>query len=95
MSRLFVGIDSGTQSTKAVLIDGESGEILARRSAAYGLIATDVPGCKEQHPADWVTALNQTIEEIVDAAGPRRRTISGIGISGQQHGFVPLDARGA
>ena len=94
MSRLFIGIDSGTQSTKAVLVDGESGEILARRSATYGLIETDVPGSKEQNPADWIAAVNTTIEQVIEAAGPRRRSIAGIGISGQQHGFVPLDAKG-
>ena len=94
MSRLFIGIDSGTQSTKAVLVDGDTGEILARRAAQYELLPSTIPGCKEQDPAEWVEALNSSIDQILEAAGSNRRAVAGIGISGQQHGFVPLDARG-
>ncbi|MEI6670281.1 MAG: xylulokinase [Acidobacteriota bacterium] len=94
MAALFIGIDSGTQGTRAVLVDGDTGELLARRSAQYGLLASTEPGCKEQDPAEWVAALNATIEPLLEAAGPNRRAVAGIGVSGQQHGFVPLDARG-
>ena len=94
MAHLFVGIDSGTQSTKAVLVDGDTGEILARRAAHYDLLPSAIPGCKEQDPAEWVAALNSTIDHVLEAAAPDRRAVAGIGISGQQHGFVPLDACG-
>jgi xylulokinase len=94
MARLFIGIDSGTQSTKAVLVDDETGEILARRSASHEMLPSTTPGCKEQDPADWAAALNSTIEQVLEVAGAQRRSVAGIGISGQQHGFVPLDGRG-
>lgn len=95
MSDYFLGIDSGTQSTKAVLLDGASGEIIAAASAAYELIEGLPPGHKEQWPAEWVTALETTVGEVLaqlDAAGGDRAAVRAIGVSGQQHGFVALDA---
>ena len=91
MSRLFIGIDSGTQSTKAVLVDSDSGEILARHAMQYELLPSEIPGCKEQDPADWAAALETTIAHVLETAGSNRPAVAGIGISGQQHGFVPLD----
>jgi xylulokinase len=88
----FIGIDSGTQSTKAVILDADSGEIISSASAPYELLENLPPGHKEQHPADWITALHQTIKAALDKAGIDRSQVRGIGVSGQQHGFVPLDA---
>ena len=95
MSDYFLGIDSGTQSTKAVILDGASGEIIAAASAGYELIEGLPPGHKEQWPAEWVTALETTVQGVLgelDAAGGDRRSVRAIGVSGQQHGFVALDA---
>jgi len=95
MSDYFLGIDSGTQSTKAVLLERDSGEIVASATAGYELIEGLPPGHKEQWPAEWVAALETTIEGVLaqlDAAGGDRRAIRAIGVSGQQHGFVALDA---
>ena len=94
MARLFIGIDSGTQSTKAVLVDGDSGAVLARGSAAHTLLPSATPGCREQDPADWVTALDSTIHQALGATAVNTQDVRGIGISGQQHGFVPLDGQG-
>ena len=95
MSRLFIGIDSGTQSTRAVLVDGATGRVLAARSAAYGILPSEVPGTKEQDPADWVRAVTEVVAGVLAAAGADAAgRVAGIGISGQQHGFVPLDAEG-
>ena len=47
----------------------------------------------EQHPQDWAAALDTVILEV--AAKIDRSRVRGIGISGQQHGFVPLDEKGA
>ncbi len=94
MSRLFIGIDSGTQGTKVVLVDGDTGEILARSAAHYELLPSTIPGCKEQDPAEWVRALESTVGHVLEGAGSKRRSVAGIGISGQQHGFVPLDTSG-
>ena len=95
MTRLFIGLDSGTQSTRAVLLDGSTGRVIAARSAAYEILPSEVPGTKEQDPADWTRAASEVIAGVLSAAGPDAAgRVAAIGISGQQHGFVPLDAEG-
>lgn len=89
----YIGIDSGTQSTKAVVLDLESGTIVAQASRGYDLIAGLPAGHLEQHPADWVTALDGAVRQCLEVLGDRRSLIRGIGVSGQQHGLVVLDAR--
>jgi xylulokinase len=88
----FIGIDSGTQSTKTLIIDGATGRVLASHAVAYDLIPSTPPGHKEQDPADWLRAVATTLEHVLEASGVNRKEVAGIGISGQQHGFVPLDA---
>ena len=90
---LFIGIDSGTQSTKAVALDLDTGRIIAEARAPHTLIAGLPAGHMEQHPAEWTAALDQTISAV--AAKIDRARVRGIGVSGQQHGFVPLAADGA
>ncbi len=95
MSGIFIGLDSGTQSTRAVLIDGGTGRVIASRSAAYDILPSEVPGTREQDPAEWVRAASEVIAGALSEAGPDAAgRVAAIGISGQQHGFVPLDAEG-
>jgi xylulokinase len=95
VERFFIGLDSGTQSARAVLVEGATGRVLASRSAAQDILTSDVPGTKEQDPADWVRAASEVIRGVLRAAGPEAAArVAAIGISGQQHGFVPLDADG-
>lgn len=89
---IALGIDCGTQSLKTVALDGETGEILASASRAYGLIKGLPPGHLEQDPEIWWDALKETVAEVLAALGPRRGEAAALGVSGQQHGFVPLDA---
>jgi len=89
---LYLGIDSGTQSTKAVVLDLDQGRIVAEARAPHKLIAGLPPGHMEQHPADWVKALDSVLRQVAARIDCRR--VRGIGVSGQQHGFVPLDAQG-
>jgi xylulokinase len=93
MPPLVIGIDSGTQSTKAIVVDGADGRAIAASTAAYDLIDGLPPGHKEQHPSTWIDAATATMVEVLDRPGVDRRAIVAVGISGQQHGFVPLDAR--
>ena len=92
MSEYFIGIDSGTQSTKAILLDANSGEVIASASASYNLIEGLPAGHKEQHPSEWLRAAQSTISAMLAQAHIDRAAVKGIGVSGQQHGFVPLDA---
>ncbi len=92
---LYIGIDSGTQSTKAVVLDLAAKKVIAEARAPHSLIPGLPAGHMEQHPAEWAGALEQTIAEVVKKIGPARAAeIRGIGVSGQQHGFVPLDEKG-
>jgi xylulokinase len=83
MIDVVLGIDSGTQSTKAVAIDLSSGRIVAEGRAPH-------TGEDTQWPGDWWEALRLAIEPI-DVSGMR---IAGISVAGQQHGFVATDATG-
>lgn len=90
---LYLGIDSGTQSTKTVVLDLEIGAIIAQASKPYDLIAGLPSGHLEQHPEDWFAAVRETVADCLSQIGERRREVRGIGVSGQQHGLVVLNAR--
>ncbi len=90
---IYLGIDSGTQSTKAVALDLATGRVVAEARTPHTLIAGLPAGHMEQHPAGWTAALDTVIGEV--AAKIDRARVRGLGVSGQQHGFVPLDAAGA
>jgi xylulokinase len=87
--RVFCGIDCGTQSTKVLLLDAETDEVVAIGRAPHDLIEAD-DGTREQDPAWWVAALRNAMVEALGEAG--RVTVAGLGVSGQQHGLVALDA---
>jgi len=89
---LFIGIDSGTQSTKAVVLDLEQKKVIAEARAPHSLIQGLPSGHMEQHPQEWTAALDTVIQEV--ATKIDRSRVRGIGVSGQQHGFVPLDEKG-
>jgi xylulokinase len=88
---IFLGIDCGTQSTKTIALDWESGEVLASAQKAYGFVPNLPPGAMEQDPKDWIDAAEQSIGEVVGKLGARKDEVRGIGVSGQQHGLVVLD----
>ena len=89
---ITLGIDCGTQSLKTVALDSASGKVLASASKSYGLVEGLPAGHLEQDPAIWWDAVLETVGHVISQLGARRSEISGIGVSGQQHGFVPLDA---
>ncbi|HKC90174.1 MAG TPA: FGGY family carbohydrate kinase, partial [Candidatus Limnocylindria bacterium] len=84
MRRVFLGIDCGTQSTKAVLRDPASGEVVAVGRAPHDLVERD-DGTREQDPAWWIQALRIAVR---DAIRDERYEVAGMGVSGQQHGLV-------
>ncbi len=94
MRTLVIGIDSGTQSTKALVVDAQSGKVLGSGQAGYDLIPNLPPGHKEQHPKDWISATTKAIKAALKAAKASASEVKAIGVSGQQHGFVPLDKDG-
>jgi xylulokinase len=90
---IYLGIDSGTQSTKAIALDLDTGRVLAEARTPHTLIAGLPAGHMEQHPQEWTAALDRVIAEVAAQIDGAR--VRGVGVSGQQHGFVPLDAQGA
>jgi D-xylulose kinase len=94
MRALLLGIDSGTQSTKVLVVDARDGKVLASASQEYDLIPGLPPGAKEQHPHTWRDATASAIRRALRQAKAAASEVMAIGVSGQQHGFVPLDARG-
>lgn len=89
---LYIGIDSGTQSVKAVALDLETRRVIAEARAPHTLIAGLPVGHMEQNPQEWADAMDHVIQEVAQKIDCSR--VRGIGVSGQQHGFVPLDAHG-
>jgi xylulokinase len=94
MRELLIGIDSGTQSTKALVVDANTGKVLGSGSAKYDLLPGLPPGAKEQHPETWRKATATAIKAALKQAKAKAGEVKAIGVSGQQHGFVPLDKAG-
>ncbi len=93
---ITLGIDSGTQSTKTIALDISSGEILASAQQPYGFVETPASsgeGAMEQDPSVWIAAVEATISKVLEKLGSRKAEVAGIGVSGQQHGLVLLDAK--
>jgi len=87
---VVAGIDAGTQSVKLVVYDADAREVLASASAPLELTSGE-DGSREQDPAAWVDAMRACFAAI--DVGLRHR-IAALGVSGQQHGFVPVDEAG-
>lgn len=90
---LSIGIDSGTKSTRALVLDVESGKVLALAQREHAFVPDLPHGHIEQFPDTWVTAADQAIRECLTTIGQRKEAIAAIGVSGQQHGLVVLDER--
>lgn len=80
MAPLVLGIDSSTQSTKALLVDAETGKVLEERRASH-------PDGTEVDPRAWLDAVDE-------AAGPLLERADALAVGGQQHGMVLLDGAG-
>ncbi|MCP3916559.1 MAG: xylulokinase [bacterium] len=89
---LVLGIDVGTQGTKGLLLDADDGTVVARAAVAYELIEGLPPGAAEQHPGTWIDAVRDVAHRLVRAEGIDKDRVDAVGISGQQHGLVVLDA---
>jgi xylulokinase len=90
---MFLGIDCGTQGTKALILDAATGKVLGRGAAEHTLVS-EANGRREQDPAQWVQALIAASRAALAQAGIAGSEVKGVGVSGQQHGLVLLDAEG-
>lgn len=86
---LYIGIDLGTSAVKLLLMD-EKGRILHTVTRAYALRFPH-PGWSEQDPADWWNAVLAGVPQLLHAYDAAQ--VAGIGVGGQMHGLVALDAQ--
>ncbi len=86
----LLGIDIGTSGTKTVLFD-ESGHVIASDTQEYPLYQPK-NGWAEQSPEDWFDATQKSIKNVLGKSQVDPKAIKGVGLSGQMHGLVLLDA---
>lgn len=86
----ILGVDIGTSGTKTVLFS-EDGNPVASSTYEYPLY-TPQNGYAEQDPLDWWNATVSTIKDVIGQSEVNPEDIKGIGLSGQMHGLVMLDA---
>ena len=86
----FLGIDIGTQSVKVLCYDAQARQVVDSASAELKLIS-DSAGTREQLAQWWLQALRDCLGQIDKK---HKLAVAAVGVSGQQHGFVPLDAAG-
>jgi len=87
----YIGIDIGTSGTKSLLMDA-SGNILAEATAEY-VVHIPKPLWTEQDPEDWWNATVKTVRDVVKKSKVKPADVKAIGLSGQMHGSVFLDAK--
>jgi xylulokinase len=86
----LLGLDIGTTGVKALVID-DAGTTLATYTSEYPM---DVPrpGWAEQNPEDWWAATKIATKAVLAQSSLTGSDIKGVGLSGQMHSSVFLDA---
>lgn len=88
---IYLGVDCGTQGTKVVIVDLDQGRLCGEGYAPHGLIS-HANGRREQEPQEWIDAFLRAYRQALETSTIDARAIRAIGVSGQQHGLVVLDA---
>ena len=88
-----MGLDIGTSAVKAVLVEARGGRPLAEASSPLRL-STPHPGWAEQDPQDWWDALRTAGRKALSKSRLRPSQVLAVGLSGQMHSSVFLDAQG-
>jgi xylulokinase len=91
-NKLLLGLDVSTTGAKALLIDG-AGQVVGSATSPLRL-SNPHPLWSEQDPADWWAGMSQSIRQVLAQAGVGGEDIAAIGLTGQMHGLVLLDAAG-
>lgn len=92
LKQLFLGIDTSTTGSKALLVD-ESGAVVGTASSPHTL-STPKPLWSEQDPQEWWEAVSTSIRSVLDKAGVDANAVAAVGLTGQMHGLVLLDEAG-
>src|SRR5579864_7778056 len=89
----WLGLDVGTGGTRVLLVD-EHGKPRHACTAPHEDMRMERPLWAEQRPENWWEAAQQAVRGVLAQAGVSGTEIGGIGLSGQMHGLVILDASG-
>ena len=87
----WLGLDVGTGGARALLID-RSGRVRHAYTAPHEEMRMEQPLWAEQRPEDWWQAAQNAIRGVLADAGISCAKVKGVGLSGQMHGLVILDA---
>jgi xylulokinase len=87
----WLGIDVGTGGTRALLVN-QAGEMRHASTAPHEDVRMERVLWAEQRPENWWDAARQAVRSVLAAAKISGKDIRGIGLSGQMHGLVILDA---
>lgn len=86
----YLGIDIGTSSVKALLIDRQ--QALVASADADLTVSRPHPGWSEQDPAHWMQACLDAVDKIRESHATALSGVRAIGLSGQMHGATLLDS---
>jgi xylulokinase len=90
---MILGVDVGTGGTRAVLIDRD-GRVVASFASEHAPVKSEHIGWAEQDPEDWWRAAREAIAGAMAASELTGAEIEAVGLTGQMHGCVMLDAEG-
>lgn len=89
---MYLGIDLGTSGVRLLLTDDEQSVVAATEAPCE--VSHPHAGWSEQTPSDWVAAFRTALAAMRVDHGAALAAVKGIGLSGQMHGAVLLDAAG-
>src|ERR1700731_2175279 len=92
MTGVYLGLDIGKSSVKAVLVDA-AGRVKVGSPRALDL-SPPKPLGSEQNPGSWVEATIGAVDELASTHPVAVAAVQGVGLSGQMHGATLLDAAG-
>jgi len=90
--KLFLGIDLSTTGAKALLVN-QAGDVVASATTPLG-VSSPRPLWSEQEPHEWWQGVAASIRNVLDQAKTQPANVAAIGLTGQMHGLVLLDAAG-
>src|SRR6476469_158056 len=83
---VFLGIDIGTSSVKAIIVDDEDNEFAS--AAAPLQVDRPQPLWSEQHPGDWWKATSAVLDELATSVPRYMEAVAAVGLSGQMLGVT-------